>query len=146
MSWTPPALAADFLALRLNSSASIVVSSLRTSSPRPVTFDDDGHRGALVLALDQSERHFARGDAAEVVGLESQLLPGAGKLALDLPPHVLDEGLHGLVLGELAELRLVPVLDERVDVGDRGEAAGVGAHELLARHGGRGCGGEQEGQ
>ena len=80
---------------------------------------------------DQADADVAAGHALHVVQRQSQPLVDARPAALELPADVLRERLHHRIGHQVAELGLVPVLAERVDVGDGEESLrGVGQQRL----------------
>ncbi len=98
----------------------------------------DQHEGRFVLArLDQGHRHLARGHALEVVpgqaDLAMLLIPLVGQLGFE----IFDEGLHDRIGHQLANLRLVPLGPEVVDVADGNKTLGRGGQQALARRRGQ---------
>ncbi len=95
--------------------------------------DHDGQHRLARHRRDQADRHVAAGHALHVLQRQSQPVVDARPPLLELPLDVLGEGLHHRVGHQVPKLRLVPVLLQRVDVGDGEAALGRVGQERFAR-------------
>ena len=77
---------------------------------------------SFLRRLDQPDADFAAGHVAQIVQRHSQPIVDVRPTAFELPLDVLGKGLHHRIGRELAELGVVEMLDQRIDVGDRDES------------------------
>ncbi len=80
--------------------------------------DSQGHGGAAVLDFNHADTDFTTSDVLQVAVSDAELIFDTRSFAFELCFHILNKGAHRFVLDELAELGLMPMLDQEIHVAD----------------------------